>query len=178
MTVLQIIQIIVIIFLIGVYVWNLVELQKYKKQTTDTIEGKILELRVKLEDVKNLAVIARELAQNDEQELDQLREYILWRQYLIDTNFCGKLKNKKLLQEFVNCFPTNGFSGDTHTKSFQRFKEATLKCENIHRATVKNWDKIFFDILKELSDLEKKQEILDKYKTETIKNTKKETKQK
>lgn len=178
MTVLQIIQIIVIVFLIGVYAWNLVELQKYKKQTTDTIEGKILELRAKVEDIKMLATYARELAQNDEKELDQLREYILWRQHLIDTNFCGKLKNKKLLQEFVDCFPTNGMGGDPHTKSFQRFKEATLKCENIHRATIKNYDDTFFNIIKELSDLEKKQEILDKYKTETTKNTKKETKQK
>ena len=170
--------IIITTILIAVYLWNIVEIRKYNKETTKKIENEIFELRDKVIDVKALAENAHSIASETDVQIDQLREYVLWRQYLINTNFCGKLKNKKLLQEFVDCFPTTGLSGDTHTKAFQRFKEATLECENIHRATTKPYNDVFFDVIKKLEELEKKQEILDKYKTETIKNTKKEAKQK
>lgn len=163
--------IIITTILIAVYLWNIVEIRKYNKETTKKIENEIFELRDKVIDVKALAENAHSIASETDVQIDQLREYVLWRQYLIDTNFCGKLKNKKLLQEFVDCFPTTGLSGDTHTKAFQRFKEATLECENIHRATTKPYNDVFFDVIKKLEELEKKQEILDTYKPEKVEKT-------
>lgn len=94
-------------------------------------------------------------------EIDKLREYFYWRQYLIDTNFCGKLKDEKLLQEFVNIFPKNGLDGDTHEESFERFKETTLKLENIGSVTIPPYNDMFFGVINKLKELEKKQEILD-----------------
>lgn len=126
------------VVLIGVYSWCLVVMHKFTKRTADRLIN----------------------------ENEKLRQYILLRQYLIDTEFCGKLKNKKLLQEFTDGFATSGVRGDTHAKAFQRFKDATLKCSNIQNATADApYNELFFEAIARLQSLEAKQDILDDYKT-------------
>jgi len=88
-------------------------------------------------------------------QIDQLSEYLLWRQYLIDTNFVGELKNAKLKKEFIDSFVSNSYM--TSKEIFKHFKEQTISFENVHRP------KILLNYIDKLLELEDKQKELDKY---------------
>lgn len=140
---------------------SLIMLYKLKNRDNKNISTRIDELEKKF-DTKITKL--QSFCQDNEVALDDLKEYLHWRQYLIDTNFCGALKNKELLKEWVNSFKTNGLSNDTHEKAFKRFKEALSKNGYGYLNPDSLSDKIGI-----LLDLEDKQRILDRYKEETKK---------
>lgn len=109
---------------------------------------KIQNLERQVNDLRNFCF-------GNDKDLDQLREYLLWRQYLIDTNFMGKLKNSKLKKESVDSFDSNSYM--TAKEIFKHFKEQTISFENVHRPI------ILLNYIGKLLELEDKQKELDKY---------------
>jgi len=116
---------------------------------------KVVERIDKFENLEKQINDLRNFCFANDKHLDQLREFLLWRQYLIDTNFMGKLKNAKLKKESVDSFGSNSYM--TAKEIFKHFKEQTISFENVHRPT------ILLNYIGKLLELEDKQKELDKY---------------
>lgn len=171
---------IMLLALIPILIYSIVELiNEYKKESNDvkerpvennmtnkkssklrlrveTLEEKLSNLEEKLSQFEKLCDARYKDVINNEENIDSIGEFLICRQYLIDTNFLGKLKNKKLIQDWKTSII---FPYDRNPKKyFKKFKEYVLNFEFVHSPNG------FFEHFELLKQLEKKQELLDECK--------------
>lgn len=123
----------------------------YKSFTIEVVNKEYYEQRgYKIIEYKGLQSAEQEKAED-------YKEIIRKRNYLIETNFIGKLSNKKLVKEMEN------ITAETYT--IQNFTNNNTTISKPMKDEVLDFKEFFIDYLyDELKELEQKQSIVDEYR--------------